>query len=87
VSAQARHLVDHLLSSGNCWGKLYQEALWKAWRAEHASNEERWYNAIVSEMRLRGWSLFSFSVCFPNFVRFLVLPFLPFLLSSFLVFP
>jgi hypothetical protein len=54
VSAQARHLVDHLLSSGNCWGKLYQEALWKAWRAEHASNEERWYNAIVSEMRLRG---------------------------------
>ncbi|KAK4034765.1 hypothetical protein C8A01DRAFT_18472, partial [Parachaetomium inaequale] len=54
VDAQARHLVDHQVSSGVCWGKLYQEAWWKAWRADHGSNEERWFTAIVSELKLLG---------------------------------
>ncbi|KAL2163944.1 hypothetical protein VTH06DRAFT_3157 [Thermothelomyces fergusii] len=53
ADAQARYLVDHLVSSGVDWGRIYREARLKAWLADHGSPQERWYNAILDELRLR----------------------------------
>ncbi|KAL2156686.1 hypothetical protein VTH82DRAFT_1431 [Thermothelomyces myriococcoides] len=53
VDVQARYLVDHLISSGVCWGRIYREARLKSWLAAHGSPQEKWYDAILNELRLR----------------------------------
>jgi hypothetical protein len=58
VSVQATHLVNHLIASGTTWDRIYREARWKAFWAEHGTLQERWYTAIVSELRLRGTFVF-----------------------------
>ncbi|KAK4155375.1 hypothetical protein C8A00DRAFT_13599 [Chaetomidium leptoderma] len=72
MDVQARHLVNHLVSSGVCWGRLHNEAAVKSFFAIHRSNEERFYNEILSELRWKGKFFFFFSCC----------TFLPFPVSS-----
>ncbi|SPQ23989.1 fffdb596-a682-419e-947d-cf7e28dbb15f [Thermothielavioides terrestris] len=54
VAVQAHHLVNHLLQSGCDWGRLYGEALRGWFLANHGSDEERWFDAIISELKWRG---------------------------------
>ncbi|KAL2128449.1 hypothetical protein VTI74DRAFT_9175 [Chaetomium olivicolor] len=53
VDAQAGWLVDHQLSNGVCWGQMYREAWLGRFFASHASDEERWFAAILSELTWR----------------------------------
>ncbi len=64
MGAQAAHLVDHHLAAGVGWGQLYREAWRKGFLAENGSNEERWYAAIASELRMRGTFIFRFFFSF-----------------------
>lgn len=78
VDIQAHHLVDHLIRRRVDWGVMYREASAGRFWASHGSTRERWFAAIVDEMRWRGmwplsfatslggWAVRSGFVCLPS---------------------
>ncbi|KAL1839901.1 hypothetical protein VTJ49DRAFT_1036 [Mycothermus thermophilus] len=62
-TANARYLVEHLLTTGTTWCRIWDEALYKWILAEQHSREKSWYWAIMEELmaRIRGAALAGLS--------------------------